>query len=103
MIWALLWGLCCTTALANDLVSKREIFEDPTGQMELLQVKGMAFDPAPELVYKGFSRSVFWIRLHVNVPSHPEVLSLRVRPNLLDMATLTTPHHPQQEGNLYCR
>lgn len=91
LIWALLWGLGCATALASDLVSKREIFEDPTGQMDLFQVKGMAFDAAPELVYKGFSRSVFWIRLHVNVPSHPEMLSLRVRPNLLDMATLYYP------------
>ncbi|NQW94435.1 MAG: hypothetical protein HQ446_10470, partial [Polaromonas sp.] len=89
LAWAL--ALCCASALAKDLVLERAIFEDATGQMTLAQVKGAAFGPAGEVVFEGFTRSALWVRLTVDVPAGAGPLAVRIRPTLLDSATLYYP------------
>jgi len=88
---ALALGLCCATALATDLVLERAIFEDASGQMTLAQAKDAQFTAAPATIFKGFSRSAFWIRLKVDVPAGAGPLFVSIRPNLLDKATLYYP------------
>jgi len=78
-------------AMAKDLVVNRVIFEDATGAMTLAQVKGEAFQPAPEVIFEGFSRSTFWIRLTVQVPVDADALDILIRPTLLDSASLYYP------------
>ena len=90
MIAAAMW-LCAGNALAKQLVVDRAIFEDSTGAMSLAQVKGAAFEPAPEVVFKRFSRSSFWLRLSVDAPAAAGPLAVRIRPTLLDSATLYYP------------
>ncbi len=89
LTWMLVLG--CASALAKDLVRERAIFEDATGQLTLAQVKGAAFAPAGEVVFEGFTRSALWVRLTVNVPAGAGPLSVRLRPTLLDSATLYYP------------
>jgi len=86
LTWVLVLG--CASALAKDLVRERAIFEDATGQLTLAQVKGAAFTAAPDVIYKGHSRSTFWVRLQLDVPAGQGLLSVRLRPTLLDTATL---------------
>ena len=88
---ALALGLFCAQALAKDLVLEREVFEDVTGEMNLAQVQGAVFVAAPEVVFRGFSRSALWIRLKVDVPDGQGPLAVRIRPTLLDTATLYYP------------
>ena len=83
--------LCAGVANAKDLVVDRAIFEDTTGAMDLAQVQGAAFKPALKVINEGYSRSAFWIRLSVDVPVGSGPLSLRIRPTLLDFATLYYP------------
>jgi len=78
-------------AMASELVVERVILEDPSGSMTLEQVKVAVFEPAPEVIFKKFSRSTFWIRLLVNAPVAAQPLTVRIRPTLLDSATLFFP------------
>jgi len=80
--------LCAGLAVAKDLVVDRAIFEDTTSTLSLAQVQGAAFAPAPKVIYEGYSRSAFWIRLTVDVPVGSGPLSVRIRPTVLDTATL---------------
>jgi len=106
MIWLMLERLricwlavgmcfCAGSVTATDLVVNRAIFEDATGAMSLEQVKGAAFSPASEVIFKGFSRSAFWVRLTVNAPVAAGPLDVRIRPTLLDQAML---YHPAAAG-----
>jgi len=85
---AWLLGMTSIGVLAKDLVVERAIFEDPTGQLDLQSVKRSEFAAAPEVVFKGFSRSTFWLKLKMVVPTNSGPLSVRIRPTLLDRATL---------------
>ncbi len=86
VIW--LWA---GTAVAKDLVVDRAIFEDTSGAMALSQVQNARFTPALKVINEGFSRSTFWIRLSVDVPEGSGPLAVRIRPTLLDSATLYYP------------
>lgn len=46
-------------ALAKDLVVSRAMFEDTTGAMTVNCVKGVAFKPAGEVVFEGYTRTVW--------------------------------------------
>lgn len=85
---AWLLGMASIGVLAKDLVVERAILEDPTGQLDLQSVKTSEFTAAPEVVFKGFSRSTFWLKLKMVVPTDSGPLSVRIRPTLLDRATL---------------
>ena len=88
---ALMLGFSCASAFATDLVLAREVFEDSTGQMSLAEIKGAEFSAAPEVIFRGFGRSALWIKLKVDVPAGQGALSVRIRPNLFDAATLYFP------------
>ena len=88
LMLAWLLGMTSIGVLAKDLVVERAIFEDPTGQLDLQSVKRSEFAAAPEVVFKGFSRSTFWLKLKMVVPTNSGPLSVRIRPTLLDRATL---------------
>jgi signal transduction histidine kinase len=88
VLLAWLLAMASSGALARNLVVDRAIFEDPTGQLDLKVVKTSEFAAAPEVVFKGFSRSTFWLKLKIEVPKGSEPVSVRIRPNLLDRATL---------------
>jgi signal transduction histidine kinase len=77
--------------MANDLVVERAIFEDTTGSLSLAQVQDASFTPAPKVIFKGYSRSAFWIRLAVEVPVGSGPLSVRIQPTVLDSVTLFYP------------
>lgn len=83
--------LCAGTASAKDLVVDRAIYEDTTGTLSLAQAQNAAWRPALEVIYERHSRSAFWIRLKVDVPVGSGPLSVRIRPTLLDSATLYYP------------
>jgi two-component system, sensor histidine kinase LadS len=88
VLLAWLLAMASSGVLARNLVVDRAIFEDPTGQLDLKVVKTSEFSAAPEVVFKGFSRSTFWLKLKIEVPKGSEPVSVRIRPNLLDRATL---------------
>ena len=87
--------LCAGAAFAKDLVVDRAIFEDTTAAMDLAQVQGATFLPALKVINAGFSRSAIWIRLSLDVPVGSGPLSVRIRPTLLDSATL---YYPEVAG-----
>jgi signal transduction histidine kinase len=88
VLLAWLLGMVSTCVLAKDLVVDRAVFEDPTGQLDLQSVKNSEFGAAPEVLFKGFSRSTFWLKLNIHVPAGSGPVSVRIRPTLLDRATL---------------
>jgi two-component system, sensor histidine kinase LadS len=97
---ALVLGLCCATAMAQDLVVERAIFNESTGDMSLAQIKGAAFQPTPNITARGFNSSAFWLRLKVDVPADPGPLVLSIRPTLVDTVTLFTPQASSQGNEL---
>lgn len=99
LVVVVIW-LYAGVAFAKDLVVDRAIFEDTTGVMNLAQVQDAAFTPALKVINEGYSRSTFWIRLSVNVPVGSGPLSVRIRPTLLDSATLYFPEGPGGEPQL---
>lgn len=88
---ALAVWFCAGAAAGKDTVVDRAIFEDTTGNMTLAQVQDAAFTPSLKVIYEGHSRSAFWIRLTLDVPLASGPLSVRIRPTLLDSATLYYP------------
>ena len=88
LLFAWLLAMTSSLVMAKDLVVDRSIFEDPTGQLGLESVKKNKFDAAPEVIFKGFSRSTFWIKLTIDIPHDSGPVSVRIRPTLLDRASL---------------
>lgn len=83
--------LCAGIAVAKDLVVDRATFEDTTGLVGLSHIKDAEFIPALKVINKGYSRSALWVRLSVDVPADSGPLAVRIRPTLLDSATLYYP------------
>ncbi len=73
---------------ADDHIVARGILEDPAGQLTVAEVDGMAFQPAPAIIAKGYTASVFWLRLEIRPSEDGTPLVLRVRPAYLDLVTL---------------
>ena len=94
LVLLVIW-LCAGVALAKDLVVDRAIFEDTTGTMDLAQAQGAPFKPALKVINEGYSRSAIWIRLSLDVPVGSGPQSVRIRPTLLDSATL---YYPEVAG-----
>lgn len=86
LVWLL--GMANIGVLAKDLVVDRSIFEDSTGQLDLQSVKTSEFAAASQVVFKGFTRSTFWLRLKIDVPNDSGPVSFRIRPTLLDRVSL---------------
>jgi signal transduction histidine kinase len=75
-------------AMSKELVIERAIFEDASGLLSLDQIKNAPFSSAKEVVFKGFSRSTFWLRLTVNATDQQRNVSIQIRPNLQDTVSL---------------
>jgi signal transduction histidine kinase len=84
----LVFSMTAGLAMAKELVIERAIFEDASGLLNLEQVKNAPFSSAKEVVFKGFSRSTFWLRLTVEAADQTRNVSLQIRPNLLDTVSL---------------
>ncbi len=87
----LLLSLLAPPAVAEDLIASRAYLLDYRGTMSYEQVQAAKFTPAGKVVSLGFIRSVLWLRLTVNQPTHIVPLSLGVTPASLDEVTLFLP------------
>ena len=74
----------------KDYISERAFFEDKTGKMSFQEVKGKNFEKINYTLSKGYSSSVFWLRLKINplVNSNFKSLLLRIQPNQIDSIQL---------------
>lgn len=88
-------------AIANkDYVIERAYFEDVTGQLSFEDAKNKDYQPIEYILAKGYSSSVFWVRLKIQGSpivetslknKYGDVLVLRVQPPYLDEVRLYDP------------
>ncbi len=83
---------------AADLIRSRAVFEDPGGQLTLAQVVDQPFAEMGSLLSRGFSTSVFWIRIDVNPGEDDQPVRLRIVPTLLDEVRLYEPDPDAAHG-----
>jgi len=84
-------SLLATHARADDLIVSRAYFLDDSRTMSYEQVQAVTFTPAGKVMSLGFTRSVLWLRLTVNLPKRGVPLGLSVMPASLDEVTLFLP------------
>jgi len=79
-----------TPAIAKDYISERAYFEDKTGNMSFQEVKAKNFQKIDTVLSKGYTNSVFWLRLKINplVESNFRSLLLRIQPTYIDSIQL---------------
>jgi len=82
----------------NELIEKVEILEDPTAALSVDQIEMGAFRPANRVIVIGYTRSAFWIRLHVRPVPDQDYYKLTVRPTSLDETTLYVPDPTEPSG-----
>ena len=87
----LLLGLATLHARAQELRMERAMFEDPSGDMTLAQVRQAGFSSAGKVVSLGYTRSALWMKLTVDAPNDARTLVLRVVPASLDEVMLFSP------------
>ena len=75
---------------AKDYISERAYFEDKTGKMSFQEVKGKNFKKIDSVLSKGYTNSVFWLRLKISplVESNFRSLLLRIQPPYVDSIQL---------------
>ena len=75
---------------AKDYISERAYFEDKTGNMSFQEVKAKNFQKIDTVLSKGYTNSVFWLRLKINplVESNFRSLLLRIQPTYIDSIQL---------------
>jgi len=76
------------TVWSADFVISRAILEDPSSTLTIDDVIDADFQPMGELLSKGYTKSVHWIRIRVKATSAPSSLELRIRPTFLDEVKL---------------
>lgn len=101
-------------SVADDLVVSRAVLEDATGTLTITDVagRGREFEPAGPKLFKGFTDSVYWLRLQVRAPDKGSEVVLFIRqPYLNDVrlyeadtgaprhwkTRVTGNHHPYSE------
>ena len=79
-----------TPVVAKDYISERAYFEDKTGNMSFQEVKGKNFKKIDSVLSKGYTNSVFWLRLKISplVESNFRSLLLRIQPPYVDSIQL---------------
>lgn len=77
-------------AMENHIVSISSL-EDPKGSFTIEDVAGQTFKPEGKLVSKGYSPSVYWLKVVVKPTVPDQLLILRIRPTFLDEVRLYTP------------
>lgn len=110
--WAcLVWGwVCLLSALlpasvwAGDLITERAWLADPLREQTVAQVSARAdgWQTAPDVLSRGYTDDILWLRLQVAVPRAGEALVVRVRPSFLDRVTVYLPD-PVRPGGWLAR
>jgi signal transduction histidine kinase len=79
-----------TPVVAKDYISERAYFEDKTGNMSFQEVKAKNFQKIDTVLSKGYTNSVFWLRLKISplVESNFRSLLLRIQPTYIDSIQL---------------
>ncbi|QFY44671.1 diguanylate cyclase [Candidatus Methylospira mobilis] len=96
-VLSLIIGLfLCATAVAEDLILSREVFEDPGGNLTLEQAEQASFQPMAITLSRGHSDSAFWVRLRIRRPAAGGLAVLRIDRPALDVIRLYAPDpaHP---------
>ena len=90
-----------THVAAKDLVSARSYWEDAQGQSTFDDAQTQSYTSYDGILAKGYSDSVFWLRLRVEpvaAVQASEKLVLRVRPSFLDQVVLFDPADTTRTG-----
>lgn len=90
-----------THVAAKDLVSARSYWEDAQGQSSFDDAQTQSYTSYDGILAKGYSDSVFWLRLRVEpvaAVQASEKLVLRVRPSFLDQVVLFDPADTTRTG-----
>jgi two-component system, sensor histidine kinase LadS len=79
--------------VAKDYISERAYYEDKTRTMSFQEVKGKNFEKIDSALAKGYSDSIFWIRLKISplVGTNFKNLLLRIQPNYISSIELFDP------------
>ena len=89
-------------AKSHDYVLERAYFEDASSSLGFDQVQNKTFTPFDGLLSKGYSKSVYWVRLKIAANTKPELKDfvLRIQPTYLDEIQLFDPAHPSAKPRL---
>jgi signal transduction histidine kinase len=71
----------------TDYILTKSYLEDPTGKMAFEEVQKRSLIPYEGIFTKGFTASVFWIRLELHKPQNADELFLLIRPQYIDDIT----------------
>jgi len=77
-------GSSASFAIAADLVVSREVLEDKTGRLTIADVASRQFKPVGPTLSRGFTKSVYWLRLHVQPPVKGKEVVLLIRQPFLN-------------------
>ncbi len=105
LVLALVLLLGPAKAQQGDYILSKAYLEDPTGRMEFSDVIKAPLISYEGMFTKGFTASVFWIRLDLRKPIDAEDLFLLIRPQFVDDITGVDPDDPaapqQRVGDRY--
>lgn len=78
-------------AWGEDFVVSRAVLEDREGTLSVDEAVHAEFQPAGPILTRGYTESVYWLRLVVRTPAPGRALVLRIRPAFVDEVTLYAP------------
>jgi len=78
-------------AVAGDLTLARAVLEDPSGRLTQAEVQGRVFEPVGATLFRGYSRSAFWLRLRLRRPAAGGPVVLLIREPFLNEVRLFEP------------
>lgn len=82
-------------AIADDLIVSRAVLEDKAGTLTIADVAGRQFTAVGPTFSKGFTKSVYWLRLQVRPPANNSEVVLLIRQPFLNEIRL----HEAGSGN----
>ncbi|MBW4056083.1 MAG: response regulator [Proteobacteria bacterium] len=71
-------------AVASDLIVSRAALEDVNGALSITDVAKMEFKPSGHILSKGFTNSVYWLRLQIKAPPKGSEVVLLIRQPFLN-------------------
>ena len=78
-------------AHAEDRIVEKAYSEDASGLIRFDQLPQEEFHPYSGILSRGYTHSIYWVRLHIQPITSDESLTLRILPNFLDEVTLFDP------------
>jgi len=88
LVWFIFLAAQAAPVLAQDLVRQRAYLEDEHGALSFEQVRAAEFQPMGLLLNKGFTNSVIWIKLTLDLSKALDVAELRLTPTTIDNVQL---------------